>query len=126
MTEKQIKIPSQEHPIKIEPTTDRVIVTAAGKTIADSRRTLTLREAAYPPVFYIPREDVEIAALQRSEHTTYCPYKGDCNYFSITGSGAQGENAVWTYETPYEAAAEIKGYLAFYKNRVDSIDVQSA
>jgi uncharacterized protein (DUF427 family) len=118
---KTVKIPGPDHPITIEPTAGRVVVTLAGQVIADSANALTLREAAYPAVQYIPRIDVNMALLSASDHTTYCPYKGDCSYFSIAPGGERGKDAVWTYETPYEAVAAIEGYLAFYSDRVDSI-----
>ena len=114
-----MKIPGPDHPISIVPTPGRVAVRAGGKTIADTRAALTLREAAYPPVQYIPRADADMSALTRSDHKTYCPYKGDCSYFNLPGA----ENAVWTYENPYPAVAGIAGHLAFYPNRVDAIEV---
>jgi uncharacterized protein (DUF427 family) len=82
---------------------------------------LTLREASLPPVQYIPREDVDMSLLSRSDHATYCPYKGECAYYSIPVGGHRSVNAVWTYEAPYADVAAIKGYLAFYPNRVDRI-----
>jgi uncharacterized protein (DUF427 family) len=97
------------------------VVKAGGTIIADTRDALTLREAAYPPVHYIPRQDVDMAALARSEHTSYCPYKGDASYFSIPAGGDRSRNAVWTYEIPFEAVAQIKDYVAFYPDRVDEI-----
>lgn len=121
MTAKPVKIPSAEHPITIEANPERVVVTVGGRVVADTRNALTLREASYPPVQYIPRRDVEMALLQRTDHATYCPYKGDCAYYSIPAGGDRSVNAVWTYEHPYEAVAAIKDYLAFYPNRVDSI-----
>jgi uncharacterized protein (DUF427 family) len=81
-----------------------------------------LREAAYMPVYYLPRADADMSLLARSDHTTYCPYKGDCSYYSIPAAGENATNAVWTYETPYEAVAAIAGHLAFYPDRVDCID----
>jgi uncharacterized protein (DUF427 family) len=99
----------------------RVVVTVGEQVIADSRAALTLREASYPPVQYFPREDVDMAALTRSDHTTYCPYKGEASYFSIPAGGDRSFNAVWTYETPFEAMAQIKEYVAFYPDRVDAI-----
>jgi uncharacterized protein (DUF427 family) len=119
MDAKTIKIPGPDHPIAVTRNLSRVVVKAGGRVIADTGNALTLREAAYPAVQYIPRDDVDMAQLQRSNHTSYCPYKGDCSYFSIAGGT---ENAVWTYETPYEAVADIKDYLAFYPDRVDSIE----
>ena len=121
MTDKPIKIPGPDHPISIEANPSRVVVKVGGKIIADTRDALTLREASYPPVQYIPRRDVDMAALTRSEHTTYCPYKGDASYYSIPSGGDRSINAVWTYETPFEAMAQIKDYVAFYPDRVDEI-----
>ena len=126
MTYKPMKIPGPDHPISIDANPSRVVVTVAGKVIADTRNALTLREASYPAVQYIPRRDVDMAALRRSEHTTYCPYKGDASYYSILAGGDRSLNAVWTYETPYPAMAEIKDHLAFYPKRVDSIEEKSA
>ena len=125
MTEKTIRIPSPAHPITIDATPERVVVTVAGHVVADSRRALTLREAAYPPVQYIPREDVDVSLLQRTDHATYCPYKGDCSYFSIAAADERGTNAVWTYEAPFEAVAAIKDHLAFYPDRVDAIELRA-
>ncbi len=93
--------------------------------VADSTKALTLREAAYPPVQYIPRGDVDMSLLQRTDHATYCPYKGDCSYFSIAAAGERGTNAVWTYEAPFEAVAAIKDHLAFYPDRVDAIELRA-
>jgi uncharacterized protein (DUF427 family) len=121
MTARPVKIPSAEHPITVEANPARVVVTVAGRVVADTRAALTLREANYPAVQYIPRQDVDMSLLERTEHATYCPYKGDCAYYSIPAGGERSANAVWTYEDPYPAVAEIKDYLAFYPNRVDSI-----
>src|SRR5882757_8674189 len=121
MPERTMKIPGPDHPIEIQPNASRVVVTVGGKVIADTRAALTLSEAAYAPVQYIPRRDVDMAALTRSDHTTYCPYKGDASYFSIPAGGDRSRNAVWTYETPFEAMAQIKDYVAFYPDRVDEI-----
>ncbi len=113
--------PSPDHPITVERNPKRVVVIVAGEVIADSKNALTLREASYPPVHYIPRQDVKMTLLTRTTQHTYCPYKGDCNYFSIPQVRERGENAVWTYETPYDAVSAIKDHLAFYPSRVDSI-----
>ena len=126
MTEKPIKVPGPDHPITIEPNAARVRVSVAGRVIADTRGALTLREASYPAVQYIPREDVDMSLLQRTDHGTYCPYKGDCSYYSISVGGERSTNAVWTYEAPFAAVAEIKDHLAFYPNRVDAIEEQQA
>lgn len=119
MNERQIKVPGPEHPITITPTAGRVIVSVGGRMLADTGDALTLREAGYPPVQYVPRKDVDMTRLARGPQSTWCPYKGDCAYFSIPEAGARGEAAVWTYEQPFEAVAAISGYLAFYPDRVD-------
>ena len=122
MTEKTIKVPGPDHPISVELDTAHVVVKVAGRVIADTRNALVLREASYPPAYYIPRNDVEMSLLERTDHTTYCPYKGDCAYYSIPLGGVRSTNAVWTYESPYPAVAVIRDYLAFYPDRVDAID----
>jgi uncharacterized protein (DUF427 family) len=124
MKEKQIKNPGPDHPISIERSLARVVVSVAGRVIADTDKALTLREADYPPVQYIPREDVDLSQLERTDHATYCPYKGDCSYYTIPGGGKKSVNAVWTYENPYPAVAQIKGHVAFYPDRVDEIAQQ--
>jgi len=125
MNERPIRQPGPEHPIDIAACESRVVVRAGGRVIADTRRALSLREATYPPVLYVPREDADMAALERSAHATYCPYKGDCAYYSVPSAGARGRDAVWTYEAPYPAVAAIAGHLAFYPDRVDAIEVQA-
>lgn len=117
-----VKQPGPDHPITITPNPRRVVVTVAGRIVADTRRALTLQEASYPAVQYIPREDVDVSLLQRTDHATYCPYKGECAYYSIPVGGERTVNAVWTYENPYEAVAAIKAHLAFYPDRVDAIE----
>ncbi len=120
-----IKVPGPDHPITIERNPSRVVVTLGGKIIADTRDALTLLEAAYPAVHYIPRKDVDLTLLERTEHATYCPYKGECAYYSIPSGGERSVNAVWTYENPYEAVAQIKDHVAFYPDRVDTIEVKT-
>ncbi|MEA2855326.1 MAG: hypothetical protein QOE02_5378 [Rhodospirillaceae bacterium] len=124
MTNKPMKVPGPEHPIDITPTKGRVTVEVNGVRIADTREALNLQEAGYPPVQYIPRNDVDMTQLQRTEHQTYCPYKGDCAYYSIPAGGERSVNAVWTYEGPYSAVSAIRDYLAFYPDRVDAIEVE--
>jgi uncharacterized protein (DUF427 family) len=121
---KSVKIPGPDHPITIEKNPNRVVVTFAERVIADTRQALTLREAGYAAVQYIPRSDVDMSGLVPSQHETYCPFKGDCSYYSVVVGDRRAENAVWTYEAPYPAVAEIAGHLAFYPNRVDSIEEQ--
>jgi uncharacterized protein (DUF427 family) len=115
---KPIKIPSPEHPISVESNSSRVVVSVAGRVIADTSEALTLYEAHYPAVQYIPRKDVDMTQLTRSDRTTYCPYKGDAAYFSIPVGAERSIDAVWSYETPYAAVAGIKDHLAFYPDRV--------
>jgi len=122
MTAKTMKRPGPDHPIMIEPDPAHVVVTVAGRVIADTRDALTLREATLPPVRYIPRKDVDMSLLERTSHATYCPYKGDCAYYSIPAGGERSVNAVWTYESPYPDVAAIKDHLAFYPGRVDAIE----
>ena len=126
MSAKPIKKPGPDHPIAIEPNPARVVVTVAGRVIADTRKALTLREASYPAVQYIPRKDVDMSLLERTDHATYCPYKGDCSYYSIPAGGKRSVNAAWTYEAAYDAVAEIDGHLAFYPDRVDGIEITPA
>ena len=95
---KPIKIPGPDHPITIERNPARIVVSVARRIVADTREALTLREAAYPAVQYIPRKDVDMALLERTDHATYCPYKGDASYFSIPLGGNRSLNAVWSYE----------------------------
>ncbi|TCV94673.1 uncharacterized protein (DUF427 family) [Luteibacter rhizovicinus] len=118
-----IKVPGADHPITIVRNEQRVVVKIAGRIIADTRNALTLKEANYPAVQYIPRQDVDMTLLQRTEHATYCPYKGDCVYYSIPAGGERATNAVWTYEQPYDAVALIRDHVAFYPDRVDTIEV---
>ena len=121
---RSIKIPGPDHPITIQLNPSRVVVSVGNRVVADSRGALTLREASLPAVQYIPRKDVDMSLLQRTDHATYCPYKGDCAYYSIPSGGDRSVNAVWTYEAPYAAVAQIKDYLAFYPSRVDAIEVR--
>ena len=121
MNTKSTRVPGPDHPINIETSTAHVVVSVAALEIANSTRALILREANYPPVLYIPRQDADMSLLRRTAHLTYCPYKGECSYYSIPVGGEKSINAVWTYEDPYPAVAEIKEHLAFYGDRVDSI-----
>ena len=117
-----MKVPGPDHPITVEPNSRRVRVTFNGEVVAESTRSLVMRERNYNPVIYIPREDADASLLVRTDHTSHCPYKGDASYFSIRAGDRVSENAIWTYEQPYSAVAEIKYCLAFYPSRVDSIE----
>jgi uncharacterized protein (DUF427 family) len=122
MADKPIRVPGPEHPITIEHDPTHIVVSVAGRVIADTRDALTLREASYPAVYYIPRKDVDMSLLTRTDHSTYCPYKGDASYYSIPVGGTKSVNAVWTYEAASPAVAAITGHVAFYPNRVDEIE----
>ena len=113
-----MKLPGPDHPITIAANPRRVRISAGGIVIAETSHALKLKEASYPAVNYVPREDANMALLTRTERVTHCPYKGDANYFSITADGKTLENAIWTYETPFPAMAEISGRLAFYPDKV--------
>jgi uncharacterized protein (DUF427 family) len=123
---RQPKIPGPDHPITVTPNRERVLVRVAGALIADTREALVLQEASYPPVQYIPRKDVDMNLLQRTNHSSYCPFKGDASYYSIPSGGEKSVNAVWTYENPYPAVGQIKDYVAFYPSRVDAIEERPA
>ncbi len=116
------KVPGPDHPITIEKSPSHVVVSAGGQVVADTRDALRLREGTYPPVLYVPRTDVNMGLLSRTAHTTYCPYKGDCSYYSIPSGGERATNAVWSYEDPYPEVAAIKEHIAFYPDRVDAIE----
>jgi uncharacterized protein (DUF427 family) len=122
---KEVRIPGPDHPIAISPIEGKVRVTVAGRIVAESARALRLEEKGYPPVYYLPRSHADMSLFVRTTHYTYCPYKGDCSFYSIPIGGENSNNAVWTYEGPYEAVASIGGYLAFYPTRVDAIEVVS-
>jgi uncharacterized protein (DUF427 family) len=126
MAERNIKIPGPEHPITIERNPKRVTITLNRRTIADTTAALTLREAQYAAVQYIPRRDVDMTALARSQTRTHCPYKGDASYFSILDGGERSIDAIWTYEAPFGAVAAIEKYMAFYPDRVDAIEERAS
>ena len=121
-----MKLPGPDHPITITLNPKRVRVLYQGHVIADTGHALILKEATYKAVQYLPREDVEMAFLSRTALSTHCPYKGEASYYSIARDGEIAENAVWTYETPYPAMEQIKGYLAFYPNRVEIHEIDEA
>ncbi len=113
---------TKDHPIRIAPNPRRIRVRLGDTTVAETDRALTLFEASYAGVQYVPREDADMSLLTRTAHKTHCPYKGDAAYYSITADGRTAENAVWTYEQPFPEAAQIAGYLAFYPNKVEIIE----
>ncbi|MDJ0951314.1 MAG: DUF427 domain-containing protein [Alphaproteobacteria bacterium] len=117
-----MKEPGPDHPITIEPSDSTVTVTYNGRTIARSGNALRLRETTLAPVLYIPQSDVDMASLEPTDHATYCPYKGDASYWTVTVDGQRAENAVWAYAEPYPAVTAIKGHLAFYSDRVEVVE----
>jgi uncharacterized protein (DUF427 family) len=122
MAEKAKRIPGPDHPITIERNPAHITVSVGGRVVADTRDALTLREASYPPVQYIPRKDVDMSLLEKTQHSTYCPYKGDASYYSIPSGGTKSVNAIWTYEAAFPAVSAINEYVAFYPDRVDKIE----
>ena len=126
MTDRPILQPGPDHPITIEANPSHIVVSVAGAVVADTRRALTLREANYPPVNYIPLGDLDESLLAPSDHSSYCPYKGEASYFSIPTGAERSVNAIWVYRAPYDAVAEIKDHVAFYPDRVDAIEESAA
>jgi uncharacterized protein (DUF427 family) len=121
MVDRAPRIPGPDHPISIVPGARHLSVSVAGRIVADSRAALALCEANYPVVLYIPRADVHMELLEKTAHKTYCPYKGECSYYSIPAGGPKSVNAIWSYEQPYSAVGQIAGHMAFYPDRIDSI-----
>jgi len=118
-----MKTPDQNHPITITPAQHRVRIVHHGEVVADSRRALALKEASYPVVYYVPREDATMRLLARTDHSTHCPYKGDAAYYTINAGDPAAANAVWSYEAAYPAVSAISGHLAFYPQKVDAIEL---
>jgi len=123
---KEIKVPDAKHPISIDAGTVRVVARVGDTVIADTNAALTLREAAYPPVHYIPLDDVVPGTLRASTSDSYCPYKGDASYYDVVLPDGQAlADAVWTYQAPYPAVDAIAGHVAFYTDRVQvELDAQ--
>ena len=119
MTSRERKIPGPEHPITIKDASARVVARVGTRVLADTTKALTLREASYPPVHYIPIDDVDQSLLAASDTSTYCPYKGDASYYTINLPDGVLADAVWFYPEPYDAVAPITGHVAFYTDRVD-------
>ncbi|WP_329318818.1 DUF427 domain-containing protein [Streptomyces sp. NBC_01262] len=120
-TTRETKIPGPDHPITVEATRVRVVARVGTHVVADTTRALTLREANYPPVQYIPLDDVDQTLLTDSATRTYCPYKGDASYYSLALTDGGRTDAVWFYPEPYDAVADIAGHVAFYADQVDVV-----
>ncbi len=118
-----MKLAGPDHPIAVEPYAGRVRVRVGTRIVADTMHALALREAHYPVVYYIPRDDTDMSLLTATDHSTHCPHKGEASYFTISADGREAVNAVWSYEQPYPAMAAIKDHLAFYPHRVDAIEI---
>jgi uncharacterized protein (DUF427 family) len=112
-----------EHRVDLLPESRQVRVTFAGTVVADSRAAVRCEETGHGPVHYLPEKDVRLDLLHTTEHKTYCPFKGDCSYWTIETGGKQAENAVWGYRAPYDEAKGLAGHYAFYPSRVDAIEV---
>lgn len=124
MSERLVLEPTSEHPITIEPDPHRVRVRVNGEVVADTDAALRLDESSYPPVYYIPWDDVVQTVLTRTDTSTYCPFKGDASYYSVTtAAGVTVDDVIWTYERPYPAVVAIAGHVAFYPDKADiSVD----
>ena len=122
MLAKPIRIPDSTHSITVEPNRKRIVVKAAGRVLADSARALALQESGRPAVLYIPRVDVRLDALERSQTASYCPYKGEAHHYNIAAESTRIANACWSYEEPYWAVAEIERHIAFDPDRIDCIE----
>jgi uncharacterized protein (DUF427 family) len=119
MSTKERLIPGPDHPITVAPTGKHVVVKARSKVVAETDRALTLQESDYPAVQYVPLQDVDADVISPTDHQTYCPYKGDASYYSLSTDDGELENVIWTYEQPYDAVAEIKDHVAFYPDKVE-------
>ena len=117
-----MKEPGPDHPITLTDNPHRIRVVLGGFIVAETTKALTLHEANLPPVHYIPRADVRMDLLDRTDHSTHCPYKGDASYFTVTAGGLVRQNAGWSYEAPHPAVERIKDHVAFYPSRVDAIE----
>ncbi len=124
MSEKSVLQPGPDHPITVVANPNRVVVSVGGRVVANTEHALVLQESTYPAVQYIPMSDVDQTLLERTDNASYCPYKGDASYYSITAGGERSVNAVWVYESPYPAVSGIKDHVAFYPDRVDAIAEQ--
>jgi uncharacterized protein (DUF427 family) len=116
---KEQLIPGPDHPITVTPTDGYVVARVGDQVIAESDRALTLQEAGYPPVQYVPLADLDQSILRATEHQTYCPYKGDASYYTVTTPSGELDNAIWFYAQPYEPVGEIADHAAFYPDRIE-------
>jgi uncharacterized protein (DUF427 family) len=124
VSDRVLREPPPDHPITIDAEPRRVRVRALGQVIVDTQTALALKEGHYPVVHYSPRSDTDMSRLAPSDHTSWCPFKGEARYFHLVGpNGARTENAVWSYEAPPSGLAGIKDHLAFYPDKIDALDL---
>ncbi len=114
-----------DHKIVLEPSKQQIRILLGGECIADTSKALVMTEGDYPAVYYIPRADIRESLFAKTDHSTYCPFKGHATYWTIDAAGQQSENAAWSYETPYDEVTKIAGHLAFYPGRVDAIKTET-
>jgi uncharacterized protein (DUF427 family) len=126
MSPRQVLEPGPDHPITVTPSSDHIVVSVGGRVVADTTRALILQEADYPAVRYLPIDDLDRSLLERTETTTYCPFKGEASYYSIPVGGDRSVDAIWVYEQPHPAMVQIKDHVAFYPDRIDSFEVTPA
>jgi uncharacterized protein (DUF427 family) len=119
MSQPEVRQPTAEHPITVTPTEGHVTVRVRGQVVAETDAALSLKESTYPVVQYVPIDAVDASALRRSDTTTYCPYKGEANYYHLGVGDETVDDAIWTYEQPYPAVAQIAGHVAFYPDKAD-------
>ena len=116
---RQMKTPGPDHPITVEKNPERVTVRVGGQVVADTTAALVLQESNYPATQYIPLADVDQSLLTATDTSTYCPYKGDASYYSLTTPDGELTDVIWTYREPYPAVADIVGHVAFYADKVE-------
>lgn len=114
---------SEEHRVDLIPVDSRVVVEFNGETLADTTEAVRVDETGYPPVYYLPRHAVRMDVLESTDHHTHCPYKGDASYYSVAVNGRRAENAVWYYDDPIPAVQGLKGFVAFYTDKLDGVSV---
>ncbi|HEU4360111.1 MAG TPA: DUF427 domain-containing protein [Mycobacterium sp.] len=120
MSERPVLTPTAEYPITVAPTGHHVTVRVAGEVVAETDRALTLQESRHAAVQYIPMPDVRQDMLTRTDTASYCPFKGDASYYSVTtAAGTTVTDAIWSYEQPFPAVAAIVGHVAFYPDKAD-------
>jgi uncharacterized protein (DUF427 family) len=111
------------HRVDLKPAGQRIRVVLGGETLADSRNATLVEETGYGPVYYFPRADVRMEMLERTQHSSYCPYKGTAAYWTLKAASQNALDAVWTYETPYDEALALKGLVSFWLQKIPGAEV---